>query len=315
VLEHRFGTVFHTPFIFDVYSATKGYEAFALFIIDDADSIQAMLLGFIQTVFNTNILNINKRLVLLNSPVYNSKDALDKLLCAYKSIYLNKGVYTEVRNHYDCQSVSDVYNKHGYRYHEHLNIIVNLLDDEEKLWNDVSTRRRKEIRHGMKEQFTFTQVEPKDYEDFYNVLSDIYQRAKLPLVDKSFFDALWKRGSQNVRLLGLYDSETLVGAVVLLIHKKTVYGLYGGSKAVYYPRRPNDFLFWQVFLWAKQNGFHTYDWMGAGEPNKPYGVRDWKKQFGGEMVCYGRYQLVHSPLKMKIAETGFRLLQRLKSKK
>ena len=41
---------------------------------------------------------------------------------------------------------------------------------------------------------------------------------------------------------------------------------------------------------------------GAGWPDVPYGVRDFKASFGGELVCYGRYRHVYSPWKMALAE-------------
>lgn len=43
---------------------------------------------------------------------------------------------------------------------------------------------------------------------------------------------------------------------------------------------------------AKELGCTTFDFMGAGKPNKPYGVREFKKRFGGELVEYGRYRLI-----------------------
>ena len=36
--------------------------------------------------------------------------------------------------------------------------------------------------------------------------------------------------------------------------------------------------------------------MGAGRPDEKYGVRDFKAEFGGEMVEYGRYVYAHCPL-------------------
>lgn len=309
--SHDLGTIFHTPFMFDIYAQTKGYNPFALFVVDDAESIIAMLLGYIQTVFKGNISNMNKRLVLMNSPIYNSREALDYLLANFKTNFIKSGLYTEVRNHYDLSDVAEIYLKHGFEYEEHLNILIDLSKDEDTLFADMSSRRRKEVRHGAKEQFEFKIVEKQDYENFYLILKDIYIHAKLPLVDESYFQALWKDNSENRVILGLYDLDILVGAVLLFSYKKIIYSVFGGSKSVYYSRRPNDYMFWQVFQWAKQNGFKMYDWLGAGNPNKPYGVRDWKKQFGGTIVNYGRYKLIHSPMKFKLAEIGFRLVQKV----
>ena len=49
--------------------------------------------------------------------------------------------------------------------------------------------------------------------------------------------------------------------------------------------------------------------MGAGVPDKPYGVRDFKMEFGGEVVEYGRYLHIRKPLLYKIGKWGVRILK------
>ena len=74
---------------------------------------------------------------------------------------------------------------------------------------------------------------------------------------------------------------------------------------------PNDILIWETLRWACANGYKVFDYVGAGNPNKPYGVREFKKQMGGELVDYGRYEKVYHPLKMKIATVGYTLYRKL----
>ena len=56
-----------------------------------------------------------------------------------------------------------------------------------------------------------------------------------------------------------------------------------------------------------KTAFERYDFGGAGWPNVPYGVRDFKASFGGELVCYGRYRKVYSRWKMALAERAYEL--------
>ena len=63
--------------------------------------------------------------------------------------------------------------------------------------------------------------------------------------------------------------------------------------------------------WGAENGCHTFDFGGAGKPNKEYGVREFKRQFGGALVNYGRCKKIHSPLKVKIAEKGFEVYRKM----
>ena len=71
----------------------------------------------------------------------------------------------------------------------------------------------------------------------------------------------------------------------------------------------------ETLRWACENGFRVFDYGGAGSPNKPYGVRLFKSQMGGELVEYGRYEKVHKPLLMKIAKLGFSILRNISSKR
>ena len=51
---------------------------------------------------------------------------------------------------------------------------------------------------------------------------------------------------------------------------------------------------------AERLGIAQLDLMGAGRPDERYGVRDFKAEFGGEMVEYGRYVYAHCPMVYQI---------------
>ena len=61
--------------------------------------------------------------------------------------------------------------------------------------------------------------------------------------------------------------------------------------------------------YAKQKDIPIFDFMGAGVPDKPYGVRDFKMEFGGEAVEFGRYLYVRKPLLYKIGKLGVNILK------
>lgn len=54
-----------------------------------------------------------------------------------------------------------------------------------------------------------------------------------------------------------------------------------------------------------------YDFGGAGWPNEDYGPRHFKKKFGGELVRFGRYRKVFSPIRMKMAEAAYDATRRM----
>ncbi len=99
--KHPYGTIFHTPYMFEVYRETPNYEPFAYYAVDDQRQIKAMLTGVIETVKPGFLSSLSKRAVIMQAPIFNEIEAIDFLLSEYSKIIKHKVVYSEVRNHYD----------------------------------------------------------------------------------------------------------------------------------------------------------------------------------------------------------------------
>jgi len=80
-----------------------------------------------------------------------------------------------------------------------------------------------------------------------------------------------------------------------------------GLNAEYKEQYPSVMATWAGMEWAHAHGCARYDMMGAGEPGVPYGVRDFKSEFGGEMVEHGRYLCVLKPWLYQLGTIGVRL--------
>jgi hypothetical protein len=52
--------------------------------------------------------------------------------------------------------------------------------------------------------------------------------------------------------------------------------------------------------------------MGAGKPGSEYGVRDYKIQFGGELIEYGRYIRINQKLLYHIGRKVIEINKKLK---
>jgi dTDP-D-glucose 4,6-dehydratase len=71
----------------------------------------------------------------------------------------------------------------------------------------------------------------------------------------------------------------------------------------------NELLKWHILHWGAENGYRVYDFGGAGKPDEPYGVRDFKAKFGGELVNFGRNICIHAPTRLKLSQAGYRLFR------
>jgi len=311
--SHPQGSIFHTPYMHEVYRTQPDHIPFALFALDDTGQIQGLLTGFRQILHRGLIKQLSTRSVLMQSPIANSSEALDALLGAYVGMIKVKAVYTEIRNHYDTGGQSDIYLLHGFAFEDHLNILVDLGLAETELWGQVQSKRRNEIRSAQKQAIEVRRLGIEHLKDAYSILQEVYSRARLPLASYRFFVTALRNAKPKMGLaaFGAFHQERLIGTMIILEYKKTVIDLYAGSLVEFYSKHPNDIIPWEVFRICKEMGFETFDFGGAGSPDKPYGVRDYKKRFGGLMVNFGRYKLIHSPIKYRLAEKGFRLAQRM----
>ncbi len=116
----------------------------------------------------------------------------------------------------------------------------------------------------------------------------------------------------KIKFFGAFWEDQMIAGQVRLCYKDTVYAWYAGSDSDYFYKRPNDFLLWNVILWSKDNNYGFFDFGGAGKPTIPYGVRDYKLKFGGELVNYGRYEKEHKKLFMFIGRNAYKLYKIIK---
>ena len=111
---------------------------------------------------------------------------------------------------------------------------------------------------------------------------------------------------------GAYLNDELVGTMYTFCYKGRIYDFFAGSNSIHKNKFPNSLIPWQVMLWGKSNGMTLFDWGGAGKPGVPYGVRDYKEKFGGQLVNFGRFEKIHKPFLFRIAKVAFKIWQYVK---
>ncbi len=284
-------SVFHTPYMNDAFRGVPKLIPFAYFVVDTNDKIVGMMNGFIQRFVPLLPGFVSKRSVLMHSPLFDNESVLDYMLHEYRKRVSNHVLFTELRANYDMAEYNSVLAKHGFRYEDHLNILVDLSQSEDTLWLQVHSKRRNEIRKALKCGVRVEQIGIDHLEEAFSVLKEVYDRAKLPLFDIQYFKNCLDSSTHNCRLViycAFYD-DVVIGTMFTLQYKRVVYDFFAGSFVAYYHLNPNDLIPWEVFIDSKKNGYHQFDFGGAGKPNIPYGVRDYKKKFGGTLVNHGRY--------------------------
>ena len=128
--------------------------------------------------------------------------------------------------------------------------------------------------------------------EWYAFLQRLYRRIHRPLPSLELFLRL-NNSECGKLILITYQSKVISGSALLLFKSKEsqfVYEYYRASTPDKLPGiYPSVVATWQELQYAADQGAQ-FDFMGAGPQNKPYGVRDFKLTFGGELTKEYRYR-------------------------
>jgi lipid II:glycine glycyltransferase (peptidoglycan interpeptide bridge formation enzyme) len=150
---------------------------------------------------------------------------------------------------------------------------------------------------------------------FYTILKDLYRtKVKTPLWSWEFFERLYYIENAKYILVEL-DGKIVGGAACVCLPGKALYEWYAcGLDNCRDDVRPTSVAILGEMQYAAENGYPLFDFMGAGKPDEPYGVRDFKAEFGGELVEHGRFLCIRKPLLYAIGKLGVKWLKRRTNK-
>ena len=316
VFSHPMGNIFQTRALYRVYAETKNYFPISVAVTDPtSQEISGVMSGVIIREMDGFLGNFSAHSVVQGGPLItpSSKGAVvSELIERYDSYARKSSLYNEIRNIYDVQDMLNHAN--NYYYVDHLNFIINLNQSEDELWGQIHKSRRKNINRAEKAGVVVEEIENQDkIPVFYELLRETYNSVRVPLADISLFESSFRQLVPEglVKFFLARHEDDYIGARAVLTYKDRIYDWYAGAAVDALSFYPNDYLVWHILEWGMDNNYSDFDFGGAGDPNKPYGPREFKRRFGGELVNYGRYIRHYSKGKTKAAEIGFKVYQKL----
>lgn len=317
VLGRVEGTFFHTPYYIQILEGVPNHHPFAFFVCEEKGKVMAMITGYRHNVKTGILSRISSRIVVPSLPLFENEEALTFLLMWFTRNYSKKSVYTEIRSQEPNPIFSVVSQRVGFIYRPHFNIVVKCQPND-RVWSSISDSKRRQIKKAIKSGVT-TEEHPsiQQVEDFYEILSDLYKnKVKKPLVNLEYFYRLYKqKDSQDfgVKFLLVVFQGRVIGGIVApisgnrFIHEHYIAGLDYKYKEQY----PSVVATWAAIEYACRNEISAFDFMGAGNPDEDYGVRDFKMKFGGELINSGRYEYFSSKTLYKLVLKGFEIYQKM----
>jgi serine/alanine adding enzyme len=317
VASHPQANVFHTPEMFEVFSRAKGHTP-ALWAAVAGGRLLVLFLPVQIESVDGWVGRLAARSVVFGGVLCSACGEAGKALAALLEVYSREAkkatLFTEIRNLSDMEAILPVLTEHGYTYEDHLNFQVDLRRRPEEVFQSIGPRTRKNIRRALKKgEVTISEINDRaGLAIGYDMLERTYRLARVPLADRSLFEAAFEvlKPAGMLRCLLADVPQGPVAVSFELLYKTAIYGWYGGIDRRFSAFSPNELLTWHMLEWGARSGFHLYDFGGAGRSDKKYGVRDFKAKFGGQLVSFGRNICVHRPILTRVSRIGYYFYQR-----
>lgn len=300
-------TWFQTDEAYRFYQSVSDMCAFVYGVMEE-DKLVGVIVGYTTQEKCKLKQYFTARAIVIGGPLLDeniSESALTMLLQTVKK-QQGEAIYIETRNLHDYSRWKTVFKANGFAYHPHLNIQVACTAE-----HAMSEQRQRQVRKALKNGVVITEPQSEqEIRDWYQILRQLYrQKVRTPLWSEAFFLQFYRSGVGKY-LLVKYEGKVNGGMMCPIFAGKAIYEWYVcGLDEEYKEQYPSVMATYAAIEYAKQKGIPTFDFMGAGVPEKPYGVRDFKMEFGGEAVEYGRYLCVRKPLLYKIGKLGVKILK------
>lgn len=322
VLESRTDTWFQMPEAYCLYESLP--ELFKPFVVavervrelenERVSELKGVCMGFVTVEKSAAKQFFTRRAIIMGGPALAddcTEEEVTALMNSVRQRLQSQAIYVETRNFNDYSRWKDAFAAAGFEYRPHLNFHVDCAD-KEKMWERLSETRCKQIRRAQRNGAVIAEAQSvQEIHDGYAILQKMYRKkVKTPLWPLEFFIEAYKQGIG--KYLMVKYNEMVIGGLLMVEDAKCVYEWFEcGMNAEYKEQYPSVMATYAGMQFANEHNIPRCDLMGAGEPDVPYGVRDFKEKFGGEMVEHGRFLCITKPMLFKIGTIGVKILKRL----
>ena len=301
------GTWFQSPEAYDFYTSLPTLLEPFVYGVEESGELRAVCVGYVTKERNPIKHFFTRRAIILGGPAIANGAAKEEvtLLLSTLNVKLSTGsnapIYIETRNFNDYTPWKEAFEAAGFAYKPHLNFHV------DPSTNNLSDNRKRQLKKS--DAITELATNESEIQEWYKVLTKLYRtKVKTPLWPIDFFLAAYRLSIAKF-LLVKYEGRVIGGSMVVA-DERTVYEWFEcGLNTEYKDQYPSVLATYAGIQLALQSSCKRYDMMGAGEPGVPYGVRDFKAEFGGQLVEHGRFLSVCKPMLYRIGKWGVKILK------
>lgn len=259
----------------------------------------------------------SRRAIIYGGPLLTEEgdEAFTQLLKLMYKELKGKVIYIETRNFNDYSQYKSIFANDGWSYLPYMNVQLSL---QNKNWEDILSamnyNRRREIRLSLNEGAIYEEASTiNEVRSLYLILSELYRvRVKLPLPSLEYFEKLFLSPIGKVFIVKHFN-QVIGGAFCFYYEGKSINTLYYCGIRDYNKKIfPTHLAIVAAIKFGIKNKLTMLDFMGAGKAGEEYGVRNYKVEFGGDLVEHGRFIKIYNPFLFHVGQLGLGLLKKIK---
>lgn len=298
------GTWFQSPEAYDFFASLPELMEPFVYGVERTGKLCAVCVGYVTKERNPIKQFFTRRAIIIGGVAVAAncaKEDIAELLSCIRKGLQSKTIYIETRNFNDFSPWKEAFEAAGFVYKPHLNFHV------DPSTNNLSDNRKRQLKKS--DAVVSEGVSELEIREWYKVLSELYRtKVKTPLWPIDFFLEAYRQGI--AKFLLVKHEGRIIGGSMVVADERTVYEWFEcGLNAECKDQYPSVMATWGGIQLAHQSGCTRYDMMGAGEPGVPYGVRDFKAEFGGQMVAHGRFLYVCKPMLYRLGVCVVKILK------
>ena len=298
------GTWFQSPEAYDFFASLPELMEPFVYGVERAGKLCAVCVGYVTKEPNPIKQFFTRRAIIIGGVVVAANCAKEDIVILLNYVRKElkpKSIYIETRNFNDFSPWKEAFEAAGFVYKPHLNFHV------DPATNNLSDNRKRQLKKS--DAVVSEGVSELEIREWYEVLSELYRtKVKTPLWPIDFFLEAYRQGI--AKFLLVKHEGRIIGGSMVVADERTVYEWFEcGLNAECKDQYPSVMATWGGIQLAHQSGCTRYDMMGAGEPGVPYGVRDFKAEFGGQMVEHGRFLYVCKPMLYRLGVCVVKILK------
>lgn len=308
------GTWFQSPEAYDFYASLPELMDPFVYGVESAGKLCAVCVGHVTKEPNAIKQFFTRRAIIIGGIAMAANCAKEDIVVLLNHIRKDlqpKTIYIETRNFNDFSYWKEAFETAGFAYKPHLNFHFDCTD-REAMWTGLSETRKRQIHKAQKNGVVIEEAQTEqEVVDWYAILLDLYRRkVKTPLFPLSFFLAFFRQKS-GIYLLVKSEGKVIGGIMCPIKDQQCIYEWFVcGMDTQYKAFSPSVMATWAAMEYAHTHQLPRFDIMGAGEPGVPYGVRDFKAEFGGKLVEHGRFIHICKPSLYRLGTCVVKFLKR-----